>query len=65
MSEVLGGRELKLLGAAMDVLARWALIRATGGELGACGLPGALDDLSAATDLYPEIEPETTEDSPS
>jgi hypothetical protein len=49
-------RERALLCAAEDVLSRWAVVRASGGYLGACGMPDALKALDVACGAYPEEE---------
>jgi len=51
-------REATLLNAAEEVLARWAIVRASNGALGGCGLPEALRKLDLACDAY---EPEECE----
>lgn len=49
----------KLISAAEDVAMRWAIVRVSGGKVGACGLPAALRSLELALD---DIEPGEVED---
>ena len=49
-------REQRLLFAAEDVLARWAIIRASDGKLGGCGLADALKALDIACAAYEELD---------
>jgi hypothetical protein len=48
----LSARERELLDAAEDVVTRWAIVRVSGGQVGACGMPDALRRLDLATDAY-------------
>lgn len=50
-------RERYLLDTAEEVLARWAIVRATDGKLGGCGMPEALRKMDLACDAY---QPEET-----
>lgn len=54
--EIRTTREQALLYAAENVLASWAIVKASDGKLGGCGLPEALKELDAACDAYEELD---------
>jgi len=49
-------RERKLLEAAEEVCAKWSVIQAADGRMGAQGLPTALRRLARALDQYDDEE---------